>query len=117
MLGVVSMLVPAAAEVTRGRLSYSVVGVALDTAILVWGAVTRVRRRAVAGAAAIAVTLAIVIVVPLSGVVTSIDGPAMWLTLAGTGLLAIVVAATLEQGRQLVRSVGARLREATADRE
>ena len=68
-----------------------------------WGALTRVRRRAVFGVVATLLSLVLVIAVPLAGVLPGAPPAAIWLGLAGAGVLALVAAASVERGVRLVR--------------
>ena len=95
-------------EILAGNLWNAVLAAVLGVLLAGWGALTRVRWRAMFGAATVALTIVLVIGVPLSTAVTW-HGPALWLALSVLGIAAIVVASALERGRTAVRQVGRRL--------
>ncbi len=97
--------------------AYGLAGIALGSALAAWGAVTRVRRRALFGAAAVGLSALLMLAVPLAELVPRLEGAALWATVAGLGLVAIVVAALLEQGRRGFQSTVARLDQLTHDWE
>jgi hypothetical protein len=97
--------------------AYGLAGIAFGSALAAWGAVTRVRRRALFGAAAVGLSALLMLAVPLAELVPQLEGAALWATVAALGLVAIVVAALLEQGRRRVRSTVARIDELTRDWE
>jgi hypothetical protein len=96
---------------------YAVVAIALGLGLGGWGVVTRVRRRVAFGAGTVALAAALMLIAPLADLVPRVRGPALWLTIAGIGLVAILVAAFLERGRTAVSRAVTTLREATADWE
>jgi cell division protein FtsW (lipid II flippase) len=93
------------------------VGLLLGLGLIGFGVLTRVRRRALFGVATFVLSLVLMIVVPLVGLTPQFSGPALWITIAAVGLVAIFVAAFLEQGRRAVTQAVARLRELTKDSE
>ncbi len=96
---------------------YGLIGAALGAALAAWGAATRVRRRAIFGAGSIALSLLLMLAVPLADLVPRLEGAALWATVAALGLVAIVIAALLEQGRRRIRTTVARIEELTHDWE
>ena len=116
VLDVIGMLVlvsPTLVETATTSALYGLLGAALGALVLAWGALTRVRRRAALGAATVALSLALMVLLPLVGSLPAIEGPVLWLALASLGLLALLVAAFLEKGRETGRAVVRRLRELT----
>ncbi|MFA9565761.1 MAG: hypothetical protein ACERLM_13790, partial [Acidimicrobiales bacterium] len=86
------------AQTLAGHLWYAVLAVGLGVALSGWGVLTRVQRRAGFGAAAVVVAVLLLIGVPLSDL-GAWSGPALWVTVIVIGLAAVVVATTIEQGR------------------
>jgi hypothetical protein len=78
-----------------------------------WGALTHVRRRTAFGAGTVALSVILLLAVPIADLVPTMRGPALWLALAGAGLAFILVATMLERGRTKVREVLRRLDDLT----
>jgi hypothetical protein len=98
-------------------IAYAVLAMALGLGIAGWGLATRVRRRLLAG---VLVTLAgavFVVVVPLVRLLPSWGGAGLWILIAGMGILAVLVATFLEQGRTAIRAGLGRFSEETKDWE
>lgn len=95
------------------NVAYGLLAIALGATIAVWGVLTKVRRRVVFGATTITLAVLLLVVVPLAGLIPHAGGPALWLALAGVGLVAITVAALLEQGRALAHRAITGFRDAT----
>ena len=112
-VGMSVMVAPPIAEVLAGSLWNALVAVVIGIALANWGALTRVRRRAAFGAVTVVLATVLVIGVPLSEAVTW-RGPALWMALSLLGIAAIIVASTLERGRDAVRQASRRLDEMTA---
>lgn len=72
---------------------------------------------AVVGAVGFVLSLVLLLAVPLSSRVPRLEGVTLWITVAAVGLIAILAAALLEQGRSRVRLAIRRLGELTADWE
>lgn len=83
--------------------SFAFVGIVLGIALTAWGVLTQVRRRAIFGGVATLVATVLIVAVPLAGVLPGAPAAAVWLGLAGVGVLALVAAATVERGVRLVR--------------
>lgn len=102
---------------------FGILAITLGGSVATWGAVTRVRRRVLLGAATITATLLLLVGLPLVDVTRRglengvAGGAAIWLVIGGLGLVAIVVAAFLEQGRRRVRAAVGRWHEVTHDWE
>ena len=93
--------------------SYGLVAVALGLGLAAFGVLSRVRRRLFFGAATVILALVLIVVPPLVGLVDEIRGWVPWALLAGVGIVALLVAAFLEQGRRFVRTSVQRFSELT----
>ncbi len=113
LLGCLLVVSAALIQIVVDSVAYGLLAVLFGALIAGWGVLTRVRRRLVFGAATIALALALMILVPLVGLVPKAGGPAIWLTIAAAGLIAIVVAAFIEQGRNTVLRMARSFRELT----
>ncbi len=107
-VGMTVLVASPIAGILAGDLWNAILAVAIGAFIAIWGAITRVRRRAAFGASTVVLAIVLVIGVPLSSAVTW-RGPALWVALSLLGIVAILVAASLERGRDAVRQVGRRL--------
>jgi hypothetical protein len=92
---------------------FGLLAVALGLGLVVFGVLTRVRRRLFFGASTVALALLLLVVPPLVGLVPEIRGWVPWALLAGVGMIALLVAAFLEQGRRFVRRTVQRFSELT----
>lgn len=117
IVGMAVIVGPPLVQTLTGRLGHVLVAIAAGVLLTVWGATTRVRRRCLVGSAAIALALVIVVVVPLAREVPTWRGPALWLSLIGLGVVALLVAGFFEQGRRVVRRWRAAFEEVTKDWE
>lgn len=98
-------------------LAYVPLLIVLGAALVAWGSLSRVRRRLVGGAATVVAGVAILVLVPMVDVARRVTGVWVWLAVAGVGLVAILVAAFLEQSRSAIRRTVRRVRDLTADWE
>jgi len=78
---------------------YAVLAAALGLAVTGWGVLTKVRRRLAAGAAVVLSSLVMLVAVPLVGLLPAWQGAALWGLIAGVGLVALLVASFLDQGK------------------
>jgi len=117
LVGMFFMVAASIAQVLAGHLWYSLLAIVIGVALGIWGITTRVRRRAIFGAATVGVAVLLLLGVPLAGVIPAWRGPALWIAIAALGLAAIVVATLIEQGRSAIRNAATRLDEMTADWE
>jgi hypothetical protein len=85
------------------------VAVAAGAGLAVWGAITRVRRRAWFGAAAVGAAGALMLAGPIARLVPRFRGPALWALLVVVGAMLIVAATMLERGRAKVAELVRRL--------
>ncbi|GAA2154437.1 hypothetical protein GCM10009826_14580 [Humibacillus xanthopallidus] len=95
-------------------LAYAALAATIGLAVVGWGVVTRVRRRVAAGAVIIAVSVVLLIGVPLVGLLPSWQGAGLWVLIGGLGLIAVLIASMLERGKAVARKTMTRLAEATA---
>jgi len=93
--------------------AYGLVAVGLGIGLVAFGVLSRVRRRLVFGAATVVVALVLMAVPPLAGLVPGIRGWVPWALLVGVGMIAILAAAFLEQGRRAVHRAVRRFAELT----
>ena len=91
--------------------AYGLVAVVAGIVILGWAAATRLRRRAIGGAAAIVAASVLMVAVPLARIVPQFRGIALWATIAAIGGAMIAIASTLEQGKARVAATVTRLDE------
>ena len=77
---------------------------ALGIAIAGWGLVTRVRRRHLAEVLVMLAGAVLLVAVPLVQLLPSWGGAGLWILIAGIGILAVLVATFLEQGRTAIRA-------------
>lgn len=91
------------AQTLAGQLWNSVLAIGIGVLLSAWGVVTKVRRRTGFGAGTVVVAVLLLLGVPLSDLGT-LRGAAVWVTVIAIGLSAVIVATTIERGRdQLVR--------------
>ncbi len=98
-------------------IAYAVLALALGLAIAGWGLATRVRRRLLAGVLVILAGAVLLIAVPLVQLLPSWGGAGLWILIAGIGILAVLVATFLEQGRTAIRAGLGRFSDETKDWE
>jgi len=112
VLGTALLVVAPLVEVVRTGPLHVVTAVALGVALGLWGTLTRVRRRLVAGAATVVVAVLLLVVVPMVDLARRAGGPVVWLLVAGAGLVAIGVAAAVERRRRDAARGSGRLADA-----
>jgi hypothetical protein len=108
-LGMVLVVGVALAETISVGPLRGLVAVGLGALLAAWGALTRVRRRAWAGAATVVVALVLMLAGPIARLVPEVRGPALWGLLAAAGLVLIVAATMLERGREQLSAFVRRL--------
>lgn len=113
LIGVAVMAVTPLAQAVVGQLANAAVALGIGIGVTAWGALTKVRRRLLAGTAVIGLSALVMLVVPMVDLSRRLTGSAIWLAVAAVGLAAIIVAALLEQSRRATRRAVARLRELT----
>jgi hypothetical protein len=112
--GAALMVAAATVQTMLGDLAYSLLVLAAGIGFVVWATIGRVRRRLAIGVVVILLAVALLLGVPLVRAVPTMSGPALWVTVAVIGLLVIVLATSLEQGRRRVERLGQAWREMTA---
>jgi hypothetical protein len=117
LIGMLLVVGAALAQTVVQSAVYALVAIALGLGLGGWGVVTRVRRRVAFAAGTVVLAVALMLIAPLTDLVPKVRGPGLWLTVAGIGLIAILVAAFLERGRTAAARAVAMIREATADWE
>lgn len=113
LLGMTFVVGSALLQTVSDSPSFGLLAVALGLGLVVFGGLTGVRRRLFFGAATVAGALVLMVVPPLVGLVDEIRGWVPWALLAGAGMIALLVAAFLEQGRRFVRRTVQRFSELT----
>jgi hypothetical protein len=83
--------------------------VALGTGLAAWGALSKIRRRVLFGAGAAMLAVALMLGGPIARLVPNVTGAALWIALAATGVVLIVLATGLERGRATVSATIRRL--------
>jgi len=111
----VALLVGAAfVQTVTVAVAYAALAAILGLAVIGWGVLTRVRRRLAAGALIVLASLALLIAVPLVGLMPAWQGAALWVLIAAVGLVALLIASFLEQGKAAAHKGMSRFGEATA---
>jgi hypothetical protein len=114
LVGMAFVVGAALVQTVVDDVAYGLLAIALGVVLAAWGAVTRVRRRALFGAGTVVAAVIAMVALPLADLVPRLTGAAIWITIAAFGLLALLVAAFLEQGRRRVHAAVARLADLTA---
>ena len=114
LTGVAFLIGAALVQTVTEAVLYAVLAATLGLAVMVWGVLTKVRRRPAAGAVVVLVSLVMLVAVPLVGLLPAWQGAALWVLIAGVGLVALLVASFLEQGKAAVHSGLKHFSEATA---
>jgi hypothetical protein len=82
---------------------------ALGTGLAAWGALTKIRRRVFFGAGAATLAVTLMLGGPVARLVPNVTGAALWIALAATGVVLIVLATGLERGRATLSATIQRL--------
>jgi hypothetical protein len=89
-------------QAVTNSLVYIGLAVVLGAAVAAWGLVTKVRRRVAAGGAVVLAAVVVLLAVPLVSLLPAWQGTALWIFLAGAGLVALLAATAIEKGRLVV---------------
>jgi hypothetical protein len=92
---------------------YAALAAVLGVGVCGWGLVTRVRRRVLAGVVIVTGALVVFVVVPLVQLLPAWEGAWLWLLIGAVGILALLAATLLEQGREVVKRGTRRFAEMT----
>lgn len=84
-------------------LGYAVLAAFLGGLVAVWGLLTRVRRRLLMGASVVVGALVVLVLIPLAHLLPAWSSATLWVVIGCAGLLALLSATLLEQGRAVVR--------------
>ena len=117
--GMAFLVIPSLVQMVAGDLVQALVVIPIGAGIAAWGIMSRVRRRLAVGALTIVVAVVLLLGLPLARVaLQDRGGPAssggLWLAIAAVGVVALLIAVFLEQGRQRVAHATQRLTELTA---
>jgi hypothetical protein len=102
-IGVVILVAASFVQSITDSLAYAALAMGLGVLIIGWGLLTKVRRRLTTGAVVVVLGLLTLVGIPLSQLIPAWTGAALWISIAVIGLVAIVGATMLEQGRAAVR--------------
>lgn len=103
-------------SITRSP-THGLFALALGVGLAVWGALTKVRRRAAFGAGAAVLAVVLMVGGPVAHLAPKVTGPALWIVLAAAGAVLIAIATGLERGRAKVTAAMQRLDTLTEDWE
>lgn len=104
------IVAPSLQKALTGQLWYGVVGILLGIALGLWGLITQVVRRGAFGIAVVAVSVLVLIGVPLADL-EPWRGTSLWVSVTVIGVIAVTVAASIEQSRDRIERVRRRLDE------
>jgi hypothetical protein len=95
-------------QAVTDSLAYVVLALLLGAGVGGWGLLTKARRRVVAGGFVVVAAIVVLLAVPLVSLLPSWQGTALWVFLAGAGLVAMLAATAIEKGRLVARKALAR---------
>ena len=116
-VGIAFLVAASFVQAVTVSIAYAALAMGVGLAIAGWGLVTRVRHRLLAGVLATLAGAVLVVAVPLVQLLPSWGGAGLWILTAGTGILAVLVATFLEQGRTVIRAGLGRFSEETKEWE
>ncbi|MDQ1537946.1 MAG: hypothetical protein QOE58_2339, partial [Actinomycetota bacterium] len=114
LAGVAFLVGAAFVQTVTVAVAYAALAAILGLAVIGWGVLTRVRRRLAAGGLIVLASLVLLIAVPLVGLMPAWQGATLWVLIAAVGLVALLVASFLEQGKAAAHKGMGRFAEATA---
>jgi hypothetical protein len=114
LTGVAFLVGAAFVQTVTVAVVYAALAAILGLAVIGWSVLTRVRRRLAAGALIVLASLVLLIAVPLVGLMPAWQGATLWVLIAAVGLVALLVASFLEQGKAAAQKGMSRFSEATA---
>jgi hypothetical protein len=114
LAGVAFLVGAALVQTVTVSVAYAALAATLGLAVIGWGVLTRLRRRLATGALIVLKSFVLLIAVPLVGLIPAWRGAALWVLIAAVGLVALLVASFLEQGKTAAHKGASRFAEATA---
>jgi FtsH-binding integral membrane protein len=117
LAGIVAMVGTSFVQAFTVSLDYAGLAAMIGVFVAGWGLLTQVRRRLIAGVVIVLLAAVVLVGVPLAQLIPGWTGAALWVAIAVIGLLAIVGATLLEQGRAVVHRGLQNVREMTEDWE
>ena len=101
MLGIAFLVGAAFVQSVTESLGYVAVAFIMGSGVVVWGALTRVRRRVAAGVIIVLATAVVLVLIPLVSLLPTWQSTGLWLFLLVAGAAALLAATALEKGRAL----------------
>lgn len=108
LVGIAFVVGASIVQAVTDSLAYIALALLLGAAVGAWGLLTRVRRRVVAGGVVVIAAVVVLLAVPLVSLLPGWQGTALWMFLAGAGLVALLAATAIEKGRIVARKALAR---------
>ena len=102
VVGIAFLVGASFVQAVTDSLVYIALAVVLGAAVAAWGLLTKVRRRVVAGSAVVLAAVVVLLAVPLVSLLPAWQSTALWIFLAGAGLVALLAATAIEKGRLAV---------------
>jgi hypothetical protein len=102
LVGIAFLVGASFVQSVTDSLAYVALALVFGAGVGAWGLLTKVRRRLLAGAGIVLAAVVVLLAVPLVSLLPSWQGTALWIFLAGAGLVALLAATAIEKGRVLV---------------
>jgi hypothetical protein len=102
MAGIGFLVGAAFAQAITEDVGYAALGAALGVGVSGWAVLTRVRRRLVAGVVTVVGALVVFVGVPMVQLLPAWEGAGLWLLIGAVGVVALLAATVLEEGRDAV---------------
>ena len=103
LVGIAFVVGASFVQAVTDSLAYVAVALLLGAAVGAWGLLTKVRRRVVAGGVVVIAAVVVLLAVPLVNLLPGWQGTALWIFVAGVGLVALLAATVVEKGRLVAR--------------
>ena len=103
LVGIAFVLGASFVQAVADSLAYVAVALLLGAAVGAWGLLTKVRRRVVACGVVVIAAVVVLLAVPLVNLLPGWQGTALWIFVAGVGLVALLAATVVEKGRLVAR--------------
>ncbi|HET7820175.1 MAG TPA: hypothetical protein VFL10_01510 [Ornithinibacter sp.] len=118
LVGIAFLVGAALVQAVTESVAYAVLATAIGLAVAGWGVVSRVRRRVAAGVGIVLVGVVLLVGVPLWNLLLPAwDAAVLWVLIGLAGIVALLVAGTIDWSRATARRGLTRVEEATADWE